>query len=103
MLAVWSRVWIGWWALLPTIAMILWLWINPRAFPPPRSTDNWASKGVLGERIWLNRREVPVPEHHRLVPHILSASSALGAVLLIWGLASLEIWPALLGAVLVML
>lgn len=103
MLAVWSRAWIGWWALLPVAAVVLWLWINPRAFPPPRSTNNWASKGVLGERVWLNRREVPVPEHHRLAPNILSAISASGALLLIWGLVRLEIWPALLGAVIVML
>lgn len=103
MLAVWSRAWIGWWALLPVAAVVLWLWINPRAFPPPRSTNNWASKGVLGERVWLNRREIPVPEHHRLAPNILSAISASGALLLIWGLVRLEIWPALLGAVIVML
>ena len=103
MLAVWSRLWIGWWSLLPISGVILWLWINPRAFPPPRSTDNWASKGVLGERVWLNRREVPVPEHHRLVPNILSAFSVVGAVFFIWGLVWLEIWPALFGLVLVML
>jgi hypothetical protein len=103
MLAVWSRIWIGWWSLLPIAGVILWLWINPRAFPPPRSTDNWASKGVLGKRVWLNRRQVPVPAHHRLMPNILSTFSAAGAVIFIWGLVRLEFWPALSGLVLVML
>lgn len=103
MLAVWSRVWLGWWALLPIAAALLWIWFNPRAFPPPRSTNNWASKGVLGERVWLNRSEIPIPEHHRRVPNILSAVSVAGALVLMWGLVQLEIWPALLGLTIVAL
>ena len=30
--AIWSRVWIGRWALLPTAAVVLWAWLNPRLF-----------------------------------------------------------------------
>ena len=102
-LAVWSRDWIGWWALVPTAAAILWTWLNPRVFPRPRSTDNWGSRAVLGERVWLNRAEVPVPPHHRRAPHILAAISALGLIALIWGLAALEVWPTVLGVALVYL
>jgi hypothetical protein len=39
-LAAWSRVWIGWWALLPVAAAIVCLWLNPHIFPAvttPRS------------------------------------------------------------------
>lgn len=32
--------------------IILWIIVNPMAFPPPKSTDNWMSKGVMGEKIY---------------------------------------------------
>ncbi|MBW4554359.1 MAG: hypothetical protein KME59_00170 [Trichormus sp. ATA11-4-KO1] len=96
-LAFWSRIWLGWWALIPIAIVVLWIWLNPRIFPKPRSTNNWVSKSVLGERVWLNRDKISVPQHHRRVPNILSAISALGGVLVIWGLVTLNIWITLLG------
>jgi len=80
---------------------VLWMWLNPRVFAAPHSTDHWASRGVLGERVWLNRRTVPVPQQHRTAPHILNAITGLGGVLVIWGLIGLAVWPTLLGAVLI--
>lgn len=102
-LAVWGRAWIGWWSLVPIGILVVWLWLNPRIFPSPRSTDNWASKSVLGERVWLNRKQVPLPPHHRLAPLILSFVSLTGAIVLIWGLIALLIWPTLLGTTIVYL
>lgn len=101
-LAIWSRVWLGWAAIVPIAALVIWLWINPRAFPPPRSTRNWASKAVLGERVWLNRNRVPIHSHHERAATLLSALSALGLPFLAWGLYQLAIWPTLLGFVLVL-
>jgi len=49
-LSIWSRVWFGWWALIPIFLTLVWLWLNPRGFEKPSSTDNWASKAVLGRR-----------------------------------------------------
>ena len=63
-LAVWSRVWIGWWAVLVVALVCVWAWWNPRAFPPPSSTDTWAAKGTFGERVFLNRKALPIPDHH---------------------------------------
>jgi uncharacterized protein DUF6653 len=60
-------------------------------FRKPVSTDNWASKAVLGERVWINRKQIPVPEHHRIVPNLLSGISGLGLPFLIWGLWKPEI------------
>ena len=100
-LAVWSRAWLGMWSLVPVGCAVLWMWLNPRVFPPPRSTDNWASRGVLGERVWLNRRTVPVPIHHRVAPHVLHAITAVGTVFVVWGLIELAIWPTALGAALI--
>ncbi|MEJ2008899.1 MAG: hypothetical protein P8Z30_12225 [Acidobacteriota bacterium] len=97
-LAFWSRVWLGGWSLIPIAAVLLWLWLNPRIFPEPKSTDNWASKVVLGEWVWMNRKAVPVPRHHRRLPNILSIAGAAGAVLFIWGLVILHPWITAEGA-----
>lgn len=102
-IAVWSRVWLGWWAIVPTALALLWTWLNPRLFPKPPSTNNWASKSVLGERIWLNRKNLPIPPHHRTVPNILSGVAAIGVLFVVWGVAKLDIWPTLLGSAVVYL
>lgn len=96
-LAVWSRAWLGRWALVPVALAVFWMWLNPRLFARPASTRSWASKAVLGERVWLNRGSIPVPEHHRRVPHLLNAFALSGVPLVVWGLAALRIWPLLLG------
>ncbi len=100
-LAVWSRAWLGWWSLVPVAAAVLWMWLNPRIFRAPATTDHWASRGVLGERVWLNRDRVPVPLHHRRAPVVLNAVTGAGSVLVIYGLVRFAPWPTLLGAVLI--
>ncbi|TDH61409.1 hypothetical protein E2C06_16590 [Dankookia rubra] len=98
-LAGWSRAWIGWWALLPLVLLLGFLWLNPRLFPPPCRLDAWISRSVLGERLWVNRDHVPVPARHRRLPHWLAALSGLGGICLAYGVAMLEPWPSLLGLV----
>lgn len=99
-LAIWSRDWIGWWSLIPIALAVLWTWYNPRAFGPPRTTDNWASKGTFGERIFLNRRNIPIPRHHQVMAKVLSAASAVGMVVLVYSLIVLAVWAAVCGLVL---
>lgn len=89
-LSVWSRVWIGWWALVPILITLVWTWVNPRLFPPPASIDNWMSYGVLGEKIWLRNKTDPAIAHHRSMVRILTFSGILGAVFLIFGLILLS-------------
>ena len=102
-LAVWSRVWLGWWS-IPFIALsILWTWLNPRIFRQPKTTNHWASKGVFGERVWLNRKNVPVPERHRNFPNILSVVSAVGTLVVVWGVIMLDLWPTIFGIVVAIL
>ena len=96
-LAFWSRAWLGWWCLVPIALVLVWLWLNPRLFPPPRTTASWGSKATFGERVWLNRAQVPIPDHHRIAAHILSALSGVGLVFVVWGLVALAIWPTVLG------
>lgn len=71
--------------------------MNPRAFPPSASTENWGSRAVLGERLWLARQDHPVPARHRDLPRLLNAISAAGGLLLAYGLAVLVPWAALTG------
>ena len=96
-LAVWSRDWIGWWSLLPIALVAVWTVVNPTAFPPPRSLDHWASKAVLGERLWTSRSSVPIPTGQRRAPNVLAAISALGVPVLVWGLVDLNVWMVLTG------
>jgi hypothetical protein len=102
-LAIWSRAWLGWWSLVPVALAVLWMWMNPRIFPPPASTNNWASKAVLGERVALNRELIPVPEHHRRAAFVLNIIAGLGVPFIVWGLVKLALWPTLFGSALVYL
>ena len=102
-LAIWSRIWIGWWCLLPVTLLVVWTFLNPRAFPKPASTDNWASKATFGERVWLNRKTVPIPEHHAQFTQMLNAVTALGVIPLIYGLYAYESIITLLGLALIIL
>lgn len=102
-LAVWSRTWIGPWAWLPVALVVLWTWFNPRVFPKPKSTNNWASKAVLGERVWLNRARVPTPPHHARAIRVLNALAAAGFVLCVGGLIALDLWATVSGLVLTIL
>ena len=89
--ALWSRAWIGWWSLLPVAVVVGWIWLNPRIFPRPRSTRSWASQAVLGERIWLNRKKVPIPRGHAWAAMLLSALSALLTLLWAYGVWVLDL------------
>lgn len=99
-LAFWSRVWIGWWCLVPGVLALAWMFLNPIVFKKARSTDNWASKSVLGERVWANRNRIPVPAHHVTILKVLNSISAFGMLLAIWGIVALSVWPALTGVAL---
>ena len=102
-LSIWSRAWIGWWTLIPIILSVICIWINPRLFKKPRSTKNWASKAVLGERVWLNRKVVAIPVHFEPVIKVLNAISGVGTLLCIWGLIAVSFWVTTFGMVVLIL
>ena len=99
-LAIWSRVWLGWWSLLWVTVALLWNWVNPRLFRKPETTDNWASKAVFGERVWMNRDQIPVPARHHIMPNILTTVAVIGTGFVAWGVIELDIWITLFGAAL---
>ncbi len=102
--AIWSHAWLGWPAAIGLLAVTAaWGWLNPRAFPPPSSTDNWASRAVLGERIWLARKAVPIPAHHGRVIGVLSVIAAGGLVVSLGAAIALQFWPMMFGLAVVIL
>ena len=89
-LAVWSRIWLGWGALGPILLVLVWTWLNPRIFATPRRTDNWMSRGVLGEQIWLRQKDAPELQHHRPVVRMLTFISGAGGLIYLLGLILLS-------------
>jgi hypothetical protein len=89
--AIWSYHSIGWWALVPVAAAIGFLVINPKLFPPPHSTDNWASKAVLGERVWLKEGRRFLPDQYPKVFYALMAVSFLNLAALVWGIIASDV------------
>lgn len=97
-LAIWSRDWFGAGATIPIALALAWIWYNPRAFAPPVSWDNWASKGTLGERVYLRHRD-NVADHHVRAATTLAGASAIGIPPLIYGLWVFDLGWTLLGLV----
>ncbi|MEM9129518.1 MAG: DUF6653 family protein, partial [Pseudomonadota bacterium] len=64
---------------------LFWAWYNPRAFAPPSDLDNWCSRGVLGERVFLNRRD-EIEAHHVTWADALAFASLPGVIILALGL-----------------
>ena len=98
-LAIWSRDWIGIWCLVPVGLAILWMYANPLFFGPPKSTRNWASRSVLGERIWVEADRADLPEQFRSRTTSLVANgfSGLGLALLAYGLFALDVLATVSG------
>jgi hypothetical protein len=98
-LAVWSREWIGIWCLIPIGLSIAWMFVNPLLFDVPKSTRNWASRSVLGERIWVDRDKVELPEQFRsrAASLVANAYSTIGMGLLAFGLIDLNLLAVVTG------
>lgn len=96
-MAIWSRTWIGWWSLLIISLVVVWTWLNPRVFPVPTSAGNWMSQAVLGERIWLDRKNRSIPAHHTRVPAAIAIASGLGLIPLAGGLWQYNVWAVVTG------
>jgi len=102
-LAIWARVWIGWWCLVPIGLIVFWLVINPTLFKKPKGFDSWGSKAVLGERFWTQRKKNPVPKHHYTLVAILTIIQTAGSVPLIVGLVQFDVLPTVFGMIVVYL
>jgi hypothetical protein len=97
--SIWSRLWLDWYCLIPLAISIVWTYYNPRAFRKPKTTKGWCSKGVFGERVWIDRKKKPIPKHHATAAIVLSVISALGLPFLVYGVYYYEFWITILGLV----
>jgi hypothetical protein len=102
-LSIWSRAWIGWWSLVPLVLLLVFAVVNPVLFPPPRSTRNWASRGVLGERVRTEAdpADLPVQFRSSRVEAVTYAFQVAGLALLAYGLVVLDVPAAVAGLLLV--
>lgn len=101
--SIWSRIWIAWYALIPIAAILFWTYINPKFFKEPKSTNNWGSKAVLGEKIWANRDEIKIPRNHKVIITILTLLQVVGSLFLFVGLYELLFCPTLVGIIIIYL
>lgn len=97
--AVWSINALGVWGLPVLVISCAWLWLNPRLFPVPKNTNNWASKVTFGERVWLNRSKIEVPKHHLRCIGPLLIATGFGFLIGIVGAYYHQLFPAVLGGV----
>ncbi|MEO0400501.1 MAG: DUF6653 family protein [Pseudomonadota bacterium] len=96
-LAFWSVFWIGFLGLGLIAFAVLWIWANPRLFPPPKDTESWATKGVLGERVFLNRKAVPIPIGHGRAAYLTTAFAIGFVVITVYGFLTRDFITALAG------
>lgn len=96
-LGIWSRVWIGWYCLIPVAVLMFWIWINPTLFSKPKNYNSWGAKAVLGERVLINRKETPIPKGHLTVIMVLNVLQCFSAAVLIYGLWNLDVYSTLHG------
>jgi hypothetical protein len=83
--------------LVPLALALGWTFINPRLFPAPLDKGTWAAKAVMGERLFLARKSVAVPERHVAMAYWLTALSFAGAIALGYGLIILDGWATVGG------
>ena len=78
---------------------VVWLWLNPRIFPPPASLNSWASRVTLGEQLWLARKKQPIPLHHSRWACFLAALGGLGFIVSVYGAWNHQWTPLLCGGI----
>ncbi|MGE4610054.1 MAG: DUF6653 family protein [Paracoccaceae bacterium] len=101
-LAIWARIWLGWWSLALVVVLAVWTRYNPRAFSAPKSTKSWSSRAVMGERVWLARKVTPIPSHHAKAAIVFSSLASVGMPFMVYGLWVLDFWPSFIGVVLIL-
>lgn len=97
-MAIYARVWLGWWFLLAVAIIVVFLWLNTRIFPPAQTDRRWETRAILGEKLWLNRRSVPIPDHHQRATRWIVAGSSLSAIPMAIGLFQFDPWATAFGA-----
>ena len=96
-LAFWSRVWLGWYCLIPIVILLVWIMVNPKLFKKPANFNSWGAKAVLGERLYVKRKEQAIPSGHNTPITILTILQTIGGAVLIYGVWSLNLYLTVYG------
>jgi len=96
-LAVWSRVWIGWYCLIPVAVLVFWIFVNPRLFGKPSHYNSWGSRAVLGEKIYIQWKKEKRLGEHKTPIQILTILQSLGGFILLYGLWTLSLNQTIYG------
>jgi hypothetical protein len=101
-LAIWSRDWIGRWSLVAVALALVFMMVNPLLFPRPRSTRNWTSRSVFGERVWADRDKVELPPQFRgsRIPTATYAIQTVALAAMVYGLVRLDLLAVVAGILL---
>ncbi|MEV0825022.1 DUF6653 family protein [Nonomuraea rubra] len=97
---IYFREELGWWALAPIAAGVIWMWINPHAFKPVLEPRRWAEKGIYGEKMYAADHSLAA-EAHRPAIRWLIALAAAGLGIMVYGLVTIEAWPSVFGLTLI--
>lgn len=93
---VWYHRDLGLWSLPLFAGLIVWTIINPMVFPRPRTTDRWEARTTFGEKIWMRRREIPIPRHHYRAAVLTLSLSGLGTLVAFPAAYVQQLWPTLM-------
>ena len=85
-LPFWNRSW------KQGAAVAVWLAVNPVIFPEPKDDSSWATRGVLGEKLWMAERP-------RDVISLLNIASGIVGVVGIVAAYRRRLWPMVLCAI----
>ena len=102
-LAIWSRVWIGWYCLIPVSVLVFWVFVNPRVFGKASHFNSWGSKAVLGEQIYVQRKNKQKLGEHKIPIRILTVLQTIGGLILFYGLWSLNTYHTIYGMTIIYL
>ncbi|OUR95490.1 hypothetical protein A9Q84_16795 [Halobacteriovorax marinus] len=97
--AFWSIHYVGKFSVIPIFTSIVWLWLNPRLFSKPTFQTSWASKAVLGEKVWINEDSDKFKAKHSLVLKFTTLISFSGLANLVWGVVNQDIHMTILGTI----
>ncbi|WP_102794988.1 DUF6653 family protein [Bowmanella denitrificans] len=92
------REWNVWMCGALIVIALAWTFFNPILFSKPKNYSSWASKSVLGERIYINRDIYKLPEHHNSpIFMVLNAISSAGVMACFWGVYKFDAPICMLG------
>ena len=102
-LAIWSRVWLGWWCLLPVAAVVVMALAEPAGLRARRHTEQLGGQGHLRREALAQGARTGATRSPQGAAPICVPIGAAGFVLLVYGLVRLEVWPTVFGASLIVL